>query len=175
MIIILTGPTGSGKTDRALDLLKIFNNIVFLDSDWFASMQPFSWENKQDVAMVYELLSQMIDYHMSRGKKRFIITMRSQMAAVYSQYQSLLIAKKLPIYNFRLRCSDQELLKRINARGGTSIKHEEQNALRAQKFFDTAFAQNNLFLLVDLENLSESEMVRKIRDMINGYDKLVTK
>lgn len=172
MIIVLTGPTGSGKTDASWGLLKVFNNMVFLDCDWFGSMQPFSWENRSDVAMVYELLGQMIDYHMARGKKRFVIILKGQMASVYTQYQDLFISKKLPVYNFRLRCSDQELLKRIDLRHGINKKQEEQNALRAQKFFDTAFPSNNLFMLVDTMNLSESEVVRKIRDMINGYDKL---
>jgi uridine kinase len=79
MIIVLTGSTGSGKTDTAWGLLKIFNNIVFLDSDWFASMQPFSWDSKSDVGMVYELLEKMIDYHMLHGKKRFIINLTSKM------------------------------------------------------------------------------------------------
>lgn len=183
MIIILTGPTGSGKTDTAWELLKIFNNIVFLDCDWFASMQPFSWDKKSDVAMVYQLLGQMIDFHLQRGKKRFVVTLTSQMAAMYGEYQALFISKKLPIYNFRLRCSEQELQKRIDLRNRMNKKQEEQNALRQQKFFDAMFPssmgltressnKNNPFMLVDVSNLSESEVVRKIRDMINGYDKL---
>lgn len=37
MIIILTGPTGVGKTDTSWALLQQFEQLVFLDADWFAS------------------------------------------------------------------------------------------------------------------------------------------
>jgi hypothetical protein len=94
------------------------------------------------------------------------------MAALYAQYQVVFISKKLPVYNFRLRCSEQELLQRIDMRNHINKKQEQQNALRQQKFFDVTFPNNTLFMLVDVSNLRESEVVRKIRDMINGYDKL---
>jgi broad-specificity NMP kinase len=172
MIIILTGPTGSGKTDTSWELLKVFNNIVFLDCDWFASMQPFSWDKKSDVAMVYELLAQMMDYHLLHGKKRFVVTLTGQMAALYSEYQNLFISKKLPIYLFWLRCSDQNLIERIDLRSHVNKKQQEQKALRQQQFFDKMFLNNSLFMLVDTANLNESEVVRKVRNMINSYDKL---
>lgn len=172
MIIVLTGPIGSGKADTSWELLKIFNNMVFLNCDWFASVQPFSWEKKSDIAMVYELLAQMIDYHWLHGKKRFVITLTSQMAVVYTEYQHIFNSKKLPVYLFRLRCSEQNLIARIDERNGVNKKQEEQNALKQQRFFDVTFSTNALFMLVDIANLSQAEIVRKVRDMINGYDKL---
>ncbi len=172
MIIILTGPTGCGKADTSWELLKVFNNIVFLDCDWFASMQPFSWDKKSDVAIVYELLGQMMDYHLLHGKKRFVVTLTSQMAAVYPEYQNLFMSKKLPLYLFWLRCSEQNLIQRIDLQNRVNKKQEEQNALRQQRFFDTTFLNNSLFMFVDVANLSKPEIVRKIRNMINGYDKL---
>lgn len=172
MIVVLTGPSNSGKTETSLELLKIFNNMVFLDCDWFASMQPFSWEKKSDIAMVYELLAHMVDYHLQHGKKRFVITLTSQMATVYTEYQHLFNSKKIPVYSFRLRCSEQNLVQRIELRNRVNKKQEEQNALKQQRFFDATFPTSAHFMLVDVTNLSESEVVRKVRDMINGYDKL---
>lgn len=172
MLIILTGPTGSGKTDASWELLKVFNNMVFLDCDWFAAMQPFSWDKKSDVLMVYQLLANMIQFHEKTGKTRFVITMTSQMAAAYTEFGHLLNLKQMPVRSFRLRCNDEQLLRRIDSRNRVNKKQEETNALKQQKFFDTTFTNNSPFMLVDVTHLSENEVVRKIRTMINEYEKL---
>ena len=98
MIVVLTGPVASGKTATAWGLLKIFNNMVFLDCDWFGAMQPFSWDKKSDVALIYEILAKMIDFHEAQGKKRFVITLNGQMAAAYKEYACFFAIKKMPIY-----------------------------------------------------------------------------
>ena len=173
MIVILTGPIGSGKTATAWGLLKIFNNMVFLDCDWFAAMQPFSWDKKSDVAMIYEIIAKMMDFHEAQGKKRFVITINSQMAALYKEFVYLFIAKKMPVYSFRLRCEDQILIKRIDARNHVNKKQEEINAIKQQKFFDTTFSLVQPFMPVEVGNASESELVRKMRTMMNEYETLL--
>ena len=173
MIVILTGPIASGKTTTAWGLLKIFNNMVFLDCNWFAAMQPFSWDKKSDIVMIYEILARMIDFHVAQGKKRFVITCNSQMAAAYKEFSSLLSLKKMPIYAFRLVCDNQTLLKRIDLKNHSNKKHEELSAILQQKFFDTMFSQVQPFLPVVVGNANESELVRKIRTMINEYESLV--
>lgn len=172
MIIIITGPTGSGKTDASWELLKIFNNMVFFDCDWFAAMQPFSWDKKQDVLMVYQAIAEMINFHKKTGKMRFVVTLTSQMAAAYSEFGHMLHKNEMPVRAFRLRCSDEQLLQRINQRNRVNKKQEEIQAIKQQKFFDTTFKQNTPFMLVDVTNLKEAEVVRKIRTMINEYEKL---
>ena len=172
MIIILTGPTGSGKTDASWELLKIFNNMVFLDCHWFAAMQPFSWGKKSDVAMVYQALALMISFYEKTGKTRFVITLTSEMAVLFQEYQSLLNPKNMPVRAFRLRCSDQQLIQRIALRDRVNKKQEELNAIKQQKLFDQTFLHNVPFMLVDVTNLNEQEVVRKIRTMINEYEKL---
>ena len=172
MIVILTGPIGSGKTSTAWGLLKIFNNMVFLDCDWFAAMQPFSWDKKSDIAMIYEILARMIDFHEAQGKKRFVITLNSQMAAAYKDFVHLFMVKKMPIYAFRLKCEDQILLKRIEARNNVNKKQEEINSLKQQHFFDAAFPLVHPFMPVGVGSANESELVRKIRTMINEYEAL---
>lgn len=173
MLILLTGPTGSGKTDISWGLLKIFNNMVFLDCDWFAAMQPFSWDKKSDVAVVYQSLALMIQFHEKTGKTRFVITLTSQMAVQLQEFLSILNPKQMPVRAFRLRCSDEQLKQRIHQRNRMNKSTEEVNALRQQKFFDTTFPTNVPFMLVDVNNLNESEVVRKIRTMINEWDKLL--
>lgn len=173
MIVILTGSIGSGKTATAWGLLKIFNNIVFLDCDWFAAIQPFSWDKKSDIAIVYEAIARMIDFHEEQGKKRFVITLNSQMAALYKEYQYLFTTKKMPVYAFRLRCDDQILIKRIDLRNHANKKQEEINAIKQQKFLDATFSQAQPFLPVSIGNANESEVVRKIRTMMNEYESLI--
>ena len=172
MIIILTGPTGSGKTDTSWELLKIFNNMVFLDCDWFAAMQPFSWDKKSDVAMVYQAIAQMIEFYLKTGKTRFVVTMTSQMAVHFSEFAAVLNPNKIPVRAFRLRCNDQQLLARIDLRNRANKKQEEIIAIRQQKLFDTSFSFNIPFMMVDVSNLNQQEVVRKIRTMINEYEKL---
>jgi broad-specificity NMP kinase len=172
MIIILTGPIGSGKTETSWELLKIFNNMIFLDCDWFAAMQPFSWNKKSDVVMVYQALAQMIEFYQKTGKTRFVITMTIQMAELFHELALILNPNKLPLRAFRLRCNDAQLLMRIDSRNRVNKKQEEMNAIRQQKLFDTIFKTNNPFMMVDVNNLNEQEVVRKVRTMINEYEKL---
>ena len=172
MIVILTGPIASGKTATAWGLLKIFNNMVFLDCDWFAAMQPFSWDKKTDVAMVYEIIAKMIDFHEAQGKKRFVITFNSQMAAAYKEFAQLFALKKMPVYAFRLRCQDQILLKRIELQNNVNKKQQEINAIKQQKVFDAMFPLVQPFMPVEVGNLGQDELVRKIRTMMNEYETL---
>lgn len=173
MLIILTGPIGSGKAEVAWGLLKVFNNTIFLDCQWFAAMQPFSWDKKSDVMMVYESLAQMIKFHEKTGKTRFIITLTSQMAASFDEFKFIINFKQMPVRSFRLRSGDELLRHRIQSRNYTNKKVEEINAIGQQKFFDMTFSSNIPFMLVDVDRLSEQEVVRKIRTMINDYDKLL--
>lgn len=169
MIIILTGPIASGKTTTAWGLLKVFNNMVFLDCDWFAAMQPFSWDKKADVAMIYEILVRMIDFHEAQGKKRFVITLNNYMAAAYKENVHLFAVKKMPIYAFCLKCEDEFLIKRIDLRNNSNKKQEEINSIKQQRFFDVSFPLAQPFMPVGVGNANESELVRKIRTMINEY------
>lgn len=173
MLIILTGPIGSGKTEVASGLLKVFNNMVFLDCDWFAAMQPFSWDKKSDIALVYEALALMIKFHEKTGKSRFVITLTSQMAVFLSEFLSTLNHKQMPVRAFRLRCNDEPLKLRIQKRNHTNKNVQEVNAIKQQGFFDKTFPTNAPFMLADVTNLNEAEVVRKIRTMINDYEKLL--
>lgn len=172
MIVILTGPIASGKTATAWGLLKIFNTMVFLDCDWFAATQPFSWDKKTDIAMIYEIIAKMIDFHEAQGKKRFVITINSQMALAYKEFAHIFTSKKMPVYAFRLKCQDQILLKRIDLQNHANKKQQEINAIKQQKAFDTAFPLVQPFMPVEVGNLRQDELVRKIRTMINEYQVL---
>lgn len=164
MIILLTGPTGAGKTDTSWALLQQFSQIVFLDCDWFASRIPFSWENETDVESVFHALSLMIDFHIKRNETNFVIPLTFQMAQLFNPYQYYFSKYHLPIYPFRLRCSEQELERRIQERDRVKWQKQQEldGMLQAQNDFDQFFPNNDLFQLIDTTHLSEREVAKHI-------------
>jgi len=169
VIIFLTGPSGSGKTDTSWELLKKFDDLTFLDCDWFASKIPFSWEKCKDVEMVYKSLAKMIQFHMREyQKKNFVITLTSQMAATFESQKSIFDFAKMPMYAFRLRCSNEVLQQRIHDRNRVQKDQELKDALKQQQFFDETFPNNDLFIMIDVTKLSEPEVVDVIYSHIKA-------
>lgn len=165
MIILLTGPTGSGKTDTSWALLQQFQNIVFLDCDWFASRVPFDWE--KDLESVYQALSLMIDFHIKRNETHFVITLTLQMAALFEQFKTYFTKHQLPVHAFRLRCIEHELERRIRSRDRILWQKEEElnNMLKHQEDFDRLFPNDEIFKLIDTSTLSEREVAMMITSM----------
>jgi hypothetical protein len=168
MIILLTGPTGSGKTDTSWALLQQFKNIVFLDCDWFASRVPFQWENEADVESVYQSLSLMINFHIDRGEKNFVIPLTYEMAVLYEKYKSYFSKFNLPINTFRLRCTEQELERRIRGRDRIMWQKQQElgGMLKVQGDFDKVFGDEKVFKLIDTTMLSEREVAMRIMSLV---------
>lgn len=170
MIILLTGPTGCGKTDTSWALLQQFDQMVFLDSDWFASRIPFSWEKEEDVESIYQALSVMLDFYIKKRKQNFVIPITYEMAILYKTFQHYLLKENLKIKGFRLRCSEQELERRIKERDRIHWqKQQELNCmLQVQNDFDRNFTNDAIFKLIDTTTLSERETAIKITDIANN-------
>lgn len=170
MIILLTGPTGTGKTDTSWALLQQFDRMVFLDCDWFASRVPFSWENESDVISVFQSLSLMIEFHLKRGDKNFVIPLTLEMAKLLKKNEIYFSKWNLPIKSFRLRCSEQELAKRIGERNRIEWQKDKElnNFLVAQKRFDLLFPNDDLFKLIDNTQISEDETAIQIATFIKS-------
>lgn len=170
MIILLTGPTGTGKTDTSWALLQQYTQMIFLDCDWFASRVPFNWENISDVESVFETLSLMIGFYHEKNLKNFVITLTLQMATQLDNFYHFFSKFNLPIYPFRLRCNEHELERRIRERDRISWqKQDELNSmLQAQSIFDTQFPDDKDFKLIDTTTLSEREVAIKIYSMIQS-------
>jgi thymidylate kinase len=169
MIILLTGPTGSGKTDTSWALLQQLAKIIFLDCDWFASRVPFQWENEADVESVYQSLSLMIEFHINHGEKNFVITLTYEMAILFEKFKTYFSKHPYPIKAFRLRCSEQELERRIRGRDRILWqKQQELNSmLNMQEDFDNSFKDEELFKLIDTTKLSEREVAMLIVSLTN--------
>lgn len=167
MIIVLTGPSGVGKTDVSWALLEQFENMVFLDCDWFASRVPFSWKKEADVKSVFQAISLMIEFHLNRGDKNFVIPITLEMAMHYQKYEHFFTKWKSPVRAFRLRCSNQELIKRIHDRDRIDSQKEQELAgmIQAQKTFDTLFAEDFLFHMINTTKLTEQKVAQQLYEL----------
>lgn len=169
MIILLTGPTGAGKTDTSWELLKLFDEMVFLDCDWLAALVPFSWDKPADVHMIYKALATMIMFHKEQGRTNFVITLTSQLAQAYSALKHYFVETHLPLYAFRLTCHQEELQRRILQRDRLQEQKEAElkNALLQQAFFERQFSDERLFTIIDTTRLTEQEVALQIKKSIS--------
>lgn len=170
MIILLTGPTGSGKTDTSWELFNHFDQLTFFDCDWFASTKPFSWDKTEDVEMVYQALSNMIEFHLNRSQYNFVITLTPQMALAYHRYCHHFTQHKLPIYLFRLSCKYDEVKRRILQRDRleTQKKQELSDTLVHHEDLHTAFSDEKLFKHINTTKLSEHDIASIIKKTIHN-------
>ncbi len=138
MIMLLTGPTGTGKTDTSWVIVDQSDRMVFLDCDWFASYTPFSWQRDADVEAVYEAISLVIGFHLQRGAQHFVVPLTIEMAFSFDRHQHHFARHGLPLFPFRLRCDDEILLQRISGRDriDSQKRTELEGAIRAQHAFD---------------------------------------
>lgn len=138
MIILLTGPTGVGKTDTSWAIVGRSEHMVFLDCDWFASYAPFSWQRDADVEAVYEAISLLLGFHRRRGARRFVVPLTIEMAFSFDRHRHHFDRHGLPLCPFRLRCRDETLLRRIAGRDRIDAQKQAElaGALPAQRAFD---------------------------------------
>ena len=160
MIILLTGPTGVGKTDTSWAIVGQSERMVFLDCDWFASYTPFSWQRDADVEAVYEALSLMLGFHTRREAQRFVVPLTIEMAFSFAHHRHHLDRHGLPLFPFRLRCSDEVLLRRISERDRIDLQKQAElgGAIQAQHVFDQLSSE---FSLLDTSAL-DSDAVASI-------------
>jgi hypothetical protein len=156
MILFLTGPTGSGKTDTSWALIQAFDDLVFLDCDWFASRSNFAWTDAADVASVYRAVRSQIDFHRSEGRNNFVVTLALEMATMFEEVVAGFVGA--PIFAFRLLATLDVLAQRIDERGRPQKEQEKANAISQQRAFDRLFPDDRIFMPIDTTGL-ESEDV----------------
>lgn len=167
MIVFITGPSGIGKTDTSWALLNLIQPMVFLDCDWFASRVPFNWDDKKDLDSVYEALELMVGFHINRGEYNIVIPLTIQMARTFKKNLPRFSQFNIPIYAYRLFCSEDEHERRIQSRDRISWqKLEELKGMpHARKAFCELFPDNSQFKLIDSTFLSESGVAQRIIEL----------
>lgn len=167
MIIVLTGPTGVGKTDASWALMELAPPMVFLDCDWFAARVPFSWKLESDVESVYQSLSVMLDYHTRRAAARFVIPLTLEMAVSYVRNRHYLDRFQLPLFHFRLSCSADLLRERVLKRDRNPAQRSwELDVITSQ--VQTSERLPDTFIPIDVSAMGEHAVARKILDMVGG-------
>ena len=131
--------------------------MVFLDCDWFASYTPFSWQLDADVEAVHEALSLMLGFHIQRGARCFVVPLTIEMAFSFARHRHHFDCHGLPLFPFRLRCSDEVLLQRISERDRIDFQKQAElaGAIQAQRVFDRLSSE---FSLLDTSALDPDEV-----------------
>lgn len=169
MIILLTGPTGSGKTDTSWELLKQFDSLVFLDCDWFANFKPFSWNKQSDVELVYAAIATIIMFHTQNQKNNFVVTLTLEMAQRYNHFRTYFEEFGLPIRAFRLTCTLEEAKRRVGLRDRIEAQklQELENTRIQLQMFERLFLADSFFVKIDNTILSEEETAHKIKEIVS--------
>jgi hypothetical protein len=108
MIIIITGPTASGKTSTCWSLMSHFERLVFLESDFLGFRKPFDWRDPGDLSVLYEQLVYNLSFQYDRGERHFVLTITPDMAVLFPQKSHMFERFDLPMYLFRLVCAPEE-------------------------------------------------------------------
>jgi hypothetical protein len=162
MILFLTGPTGSGKTDTAWALVSALEELVFLDCDGFASRSPFSWKRIADVESVYRALRSHIAFHLGERRSNFVVTLTLEMATLFESERASFAAFGLPIQAFRLAASNETIEARIIGRDRIQKADELENARLQQIAFDRLCADEKLFRRIETDGLDADEVAAAI-------------
>ena len=166
MIITLTGPTGVGKTDTSWALLELASPMVFLDCDWFAARNPFSWKAERDVESVYQALSAMLSYHIGHGATRFVIPLTLEMSQSYAHNRSYLERFGLPIFHFRLACGVGHLRERVLKRDRIPEQQlRELDVVPAQVQISEALP--DMFIPIDVSTMDEKTVARTVLAVVS--------
>jgi hypothetical protein len=168
MIIFLTGPTGSGKTDTSWALVSALDDIVFLDCDWFASRSPFSWKDSTAVVSVYRAMRSQIHFHLGEGRKQFVVTLTLEMAALFQTHYSSFADFDRPMHAFRFSSRPDVVKRRIISRDRIQKDEEAANAILQQVEFDRLFPDETIFLCIDTSDLASDEVAKLIVQRVNG-------
>lgn len=168
MIILLTGPTASGKTDTAWALVSHHDQIVFLENDFLAYRKPFDPNDRKDLAMMYDQLLLNIQFHLERGNADFVITLSPPMALLFPEMKSQFEVLDPQIYPFILTCAPSEAARRIEERnrGQQQKKRERRWIAEDMDTLNSSFPDNSVFIRIDTTGTDELSVAQQIQNII---------
>lgn len=168
MIIILTGPTASGKTSTCWALMHRLERLVFLESDFLGFRKPFDWRDPRDLSVMYEQLIHNLSFQYDRGERDFVLTITPDMAVLFPNKRHMFERFGLPLYLFRFVCSPEELERRIpqRDRGEVQIRREMQYHRESTELLDRVFPDDTVFRRIDTTSIEEDAVAEKMCKMI---------
>ena len=162
MKILITGPTGSGKTDTAWALLEATQDMIFLDCDWFAARRPFSWSEPNDLESVFGGIREQIAFHRKQERTNFVITLTVEMAEAYERHGHYFHDAMDSLHCFRLLCSPAILESRIRNRDRIQKEEEVTNSEILSARLDSLYGDDTIFTRVDTSKLTSLEVAESI-------------
>jgi len=164
MIILLTGTTGSGKTDTAWALMSLHDKLVFFDSDFLGLRKPFDWRDPSDMKTIFDQLLLNVDFQHERGANAFVITLTTHMALMFPEQRERFEAISAPVYPFRIVCDDEEIERRIRLRDRGPVQQTRELGFHREctDLLDDAFPGESVFRRVQSHRDKEDDVAREI-------------
>ncbi len=164
MIIILNGPLGVGKTETAWALLGRCENGAMLDADYVAALHPFDYYDPADLERAHAALEALMRHHASAGARDFVLNWVFEEPEQLACLRARLEGVTGPSAAFRLRCSPEELERRIRGRSRPSweLWHELKRGRELRGILDRAAKTGNLGDVIETDGLSADEVAARI-------------
>jgi thymidylate kinase len=164
MIIILTGTTGSGKSDTAWALMSLHDELVFLESDFLGYRKPFDWRDPSDMKTMFDQLLLNAEFLHKRSATAFVMTLTTHMALMFPEQRSRFEALAAPVYPFRIVCDDEEIERRIRSRDRGPVQQSRELGFHREctDLMDNAFPDESVFMRVRSTRDAEDDVAREI-------------
>ncbi|MGC8565391.1 MAG: (d)CMP kinase [Thermoplasmata archaeon] len=174
MIIIISGPPGSGKTTVARMLSEKLNYPLVSSGDIFRSMAK---EHNMDIES-FSKFSERNDYIDREIDDKILKIMKNNGNIIIDSRLAGWFAKRNNIDAFKiyLNASREKRLERINRREKTSmddlVLREKSEIKRYKHIYGIDFKDLSIYdLVIDTENLSPEDIVNKILESVKKWAK----
>jgi GrpB-like predicted nucleotidyltransferase (UPF0157 family)/chloramphenicol 3-O-phosphotransferase len=162
MIVIINGPLGGGKTEVSWKLLRMFGRAVMLDGDYIGAVQPFDIYDEERVAYLYRTLHHLIAFHVANGCRDFVVNYVFETPESLAQLRHLLSDLDDVIYVFRLTCADDEMERRLRARGNQELGWEMKRFRELTAIMEAGADRGDLGYEIDTVGLTPEGVARAI-------------
>jgi GrpB-like predicted nucleotidyltransferase (UPF0157 family)/broad-specificity NMP kinase len=162
MIVIINGPLGVGKTEVSWKLLRMFGRAVMLDGDHVGAVQPFEIYDEGRIAYLYRTLHHLIAFHVANGYRDFVVNYVFETPESLAHLRHLLSDLDDVIYVFRLTCTDDEMERRLRARGNQELGWELKRFRELAAIMEAGADWGDLGYEIDTVGLTAEGVARAI-------------
>lgn len=162
MIVIVNGPLGVGKTEVSWKLLSLFSRAVMLDGDYVGAVHPFEIYDDGRVAYLYRTMHHLVSFHMANDYGNFVVNYVFETPESLSDLRQLLSELDNDIHVYRLTCSDDEMERRIGARGNEELAWELERFRELTTIMGLEARRGDLGYEIDTCGLTPTEVAQAI-------------